>query len=396
MYADLLQLVGWRLLSGDFSDYVRFRAVCRHWRSSTDSPSGRGIIDARFRPRRWMMLPDSHGLHPRDGKRRFFNLSLGSFICCRVPLLQDHTILCTVEGLLLVQRLTDDVDGTTVRLLHPFTGDVAKFPPITYHTICLALTGYRLRDGHGRHNLLPSSVTAALSVGADGVPAIMIMLSDVSRVLFATTGDKQWRFSAWSLCPKWGTVSSQGKLYVLQNLMSAEHDDDGELRILQIDPPPRHEGMSGYIPYLFPAPKVIAVCPSSMLRRPFNLVECDDSEVLLIGYDDAVLSKRVIVYRVDDLVLGSVVPLTSIRGNALLIDIPRSLSVGSKAMPLIMGDTVVRRDPMCDKSLQQYHLGTATWSSRAAGCDEPPAADGPCLCNLLHHIYGACHCAVTR
>jgi hypothetical protein len=223
----------------------------------------------------------------------------------------------------------------------------------------------------------------------------MIMLSDVSRVLFATTGDKQWRFSAWSLCPKWGTVSSQGKLYVLQNLKSDDDDDnEGELRILQIDPP-QHEAMPGFTRSSFPAPKVITVCPSTELRRPFNLVECD-SEVLLIGYNHAVISKRVLVYRVDDLVLGGVVPLTSIRGNALLTDIPRSLSVGSKAMPLIMGDTVVRRDPMCDKSLQQYHLGTATWSSRAAGCDEPPAADGPCLCNLLHHIYGACHCAVTR
>ncbi|KAM0854963.1 hypothetical protein ACQ4PT_050086 [Festuca glaucescens] len=320
MYADLLQLVGWRLLSGDFSDYVRFRAVCRHWRTSTDSPSGRGIIDPRFHPRRWIMLPDSHGLHPGDGKQRFFNLSLGSFICCRVPLLQDHTILCTVEGLLLLQRPTDDEDSTTVRLLHPFTGDVAKFPPITYHTICLASTGYRLREGHGRHNLLPSSVTAALSVGADGVPTIMIMLSDVSRVLFATTGDNHWRFSAWSLCPKWGTVSSQGKLYVLQNLMSDDDDvDEGELRILQIDPP-RHEAMPGFTTSSFSAPKVIAICPAGKLRRPFSLVECDDSEVLLVGYDDAVLSNLVIVYRVDDLVLGRVVPLTSMHQGQCSLD----------------------------------------------------------------------------
>ncbi|CAM0910677.1 unnamed protein product [Alopecurus aequalis] len=389
MYADLLQRVGWQLLSRDMSDYVRFRAVCRHWRSSTDCPSGRGIIDPRFHPRRWMMLPDGHGLHPTDGKKRFFNLTLGVFIRCRVPLLEDHRILCTVEGLLLLQRQDDDQDNA-ICLLHPFTGDVAMFPPVTYRVISLASAHYRSPEIS--HNLLPSSVTASLSVSADGVPMIMILLSDTRRVLFATTKDKQWSFSTWSVYPETNdcTISSQGKLYVLHNCKSS-----GELHIFKIDPP-RHEMISRFTPYLFPPPKVIATCPSGKIHKPFKLVECD-SEILLVDFSDpVVLSKpMVVVYRIADLMLERFVPLTNLKGNALLIDIERGMSVGFKVMPIIMGDTVVRRDPTCDTNLEQYHLGNGIWSSRAGGCQKR-GDNGPCTCNLIHHIYGACHCVVNQ
>ncbi|XP_048557632.1 uncharacterized protein LOC125538419 [Triticum urartu] len=105
--ADLARHVGWRVLAGDLLDYVRFRAVCSHWRSATMSPRGHGITDPRFHPRRWMMLPEGHGLHPA-GKKRFFNISTGVFVRHRVPLLLDYNYLvfCPVEGLLLLQGNT--------------------------------------------------------------------------------------------------------------------------------------------------------------------------------------------------------------------------------------------------------------------------------------------------
>ncbi|GJN17221.1 hypothetical protein PR202_gb04272 [Eleusine coracana subsp. coracana] len=61
---DLVEQIGWRVLAGDLRDYVRFRAVCSHWKSSTACPRGRGLVDPRFHPRRWMMLPEDHGLYP--------------------------------------------------------------------------------------------------------------------------------------------------------------------------------------------------------------------------------------------------------------------------------------------------------------------------------------------
>jgi hypothetical protein len=77
-----------------------------------------------------MMLPEGHGLHPghpdHRGFVRFFNLDTGAFARAHLPLLADHAILDTVDGLLLLHRN----DDTAIRLLHPFTGDVAEFPPL--------------------------------------------------------------------------------------------------------------------------------------------------------------------------------------------------------------------------------------------------------------------------
>ena len=90
LHEDLVSLIGWRVLAGDFRDYIRFRAVCPHWRSSTTCPRGRGILDPRFYPHGWMLLPEGRGLYPGHGKLRgyvrFFNLSTGAFVRVRLPL----------------------------------------------------------------------------------------------------------------------------------------------------------------------------------------------------------------------------------------------------------------------------------------------------------------------
>jgi len=103
---DLVELIGWRVLAGDLLDYVRFRAVCSHWTKSTLRPRGRGIVDPRFHPRRWMMLPEGHGLYPGHpnlgGYVRFFSLSTGRFVRVHLPLFDDHIVLDSVDGLLLL------------------------------------------------------------------------------------------------------------------------------------------------------------------------------------------------------------------------------------------------------------------------------------------------------
>ncbi|CAO2192108.1 unnamed protein product [Urochloa humidicola] len=65
LHEDLVDLIACRVLAGDLRDYIRFRAVCPNWRSSTACPRGRGIVDRRFYPRRWMLQPEGHGLYPR-------------------------------------------------------------------------------------------------------------------------------------------------------------------------------------------------------------------------------------------------------------------------------------------------------------------------------------------
>ncbi|XBI60566.1 hypothetical protein VPH35_041482 [Triticum aestivum] len=359
--ADLLELIGWRVLAGDLVDYIRFRAVCTHWRSSTVCPRGHGITDSRFHPRRWMMLPGGHGLHLGDGTKSFLNLSTGVFVRPRITLLEDHSVLCSVDGLLLMQRQHGEQEGP-ICLLHPFTGDAEKFPPITYHTV-LRSGSTHFNSHNGCTYLLPGSVTASLSINTQGVAVITIVLRDMPRVLFATTKDKQWRLSSWSFSPNQSTISSQGKLYMLQPKPAST----SELQIFQIDPH-RPEKNSGFSPSLFPPPKVIAVCLKSMINSLFDFVE-SDSEILLVGSCDYMFYKRMVVYRIADLIQGRVVHLASIGGNALLVGlrssgsgIGRNLCVSSKAMPTIAGDTIVRQVPTCAKYLEQYHIGTGTWS----------------------------------
>ena len=97
---DLIRLISSRVLAGDLLDYVRFRAVCGSWRSATASPRGRGVVDPRFHPRRWMMLPEGHGLHPGHphlrGYIRFLNLDTGTLVRAHLPLFSDHCVVDSV------------------------------------------------------------------------------------------------------------------------------------------------------------------------------------------------------------------------------------------------------------------------------------------------------------
>uniref|UniRef100_A0A8I7B7Y4 Uncharacterized protein n=2 Tax=Hordeum vulgare subsp. vulgare TaxID=112509 RepID=A0A8I7B7Y4_HORVV len=162
--ADLVGLVGWRVLAGDIRDYVRLRAVCPDSRSSSDCPRGRGVVDPRFYPSRWMMLPEGHGLYPGHGKLRgyvrFFNLSTGVIVRCLLPLFKNHCILDSVDGLRLLQRDED----TAIRLLHPFTGDIVDLPPLA---TLLRLPGANLTLVEMARPYLRSIGATSVSVWAD-------------------------------------------------------------------------------------------------------------------------------------------------------------------------------------------------------------------------------------
>lgn len=143
LHEDLVRLVGWRVLTGDLLDYVRFRVVCSSWRSSTECPRGRGIVDPRASTHgaRWMMLPEGHGLYPGHGKLRgyvrFFNLSSGAFVRVKLPIFKDHCVdLDSVDGILLLQRDQD----TAILLLHPFTGDIVDLPQLATLLPCVTLS----------------------------------------------------------------------------------------------------------------------------------------------------------------------------------------------------------------------------------------------------------------
>ncbi|KAE8810534.1 hypothetical protein D1007_12747 [Hordeum vulgare] len=128
-------------------------------------------------------------LHPRVDKRRFLNLATGALACVSsLPLLMDCRVLDSVDGLLVLYKA-----NATTLLLHPFTGDIVKLPPL--HWNLLDVVGGRYDD-----SVQPKFV-ATLSVSADGVIIVMIVHQYIRRVFFATSKDRQWRVSNWSLSP---------------------------------------------------------------------------------------------------------------------------------------------------------------------------------------------------
>ncbi|KAF7083704.1 hypothetical protein CFC21_087467 [Triticum aestivum] len=375
LHGDLVRLVGWRVLAGDLLDYVRFRAVCPYWRSSTVCPRGHGIVDSRFHTRRWMMLPEGHGLHPReDGKKRFFNLSTGVFVRPRLPVLRDHFVLCPADGMLLVLRPRTYTQGDHPCLLHPFTGDVVELP-----------ADITLPENLERR-LLPINVFAAVSTSPDGVLGVMVTFQNTPFILFASTNDKRWSlcaFPGFRPHPHASPLSFKGQLYMLQEQISSS-----EVNILRFDPPWQdHSTTLGLASSSLLSPKLVATCPADKFHLP-ELVECD-SEILVVGNKE---TTHILIYRLADLAQGKFVPVKSIGGNALLIDSKRNPSFSLSAVPTTTGDTIVLADRTPDKYIFQYHLSSDTWSSRVGGCAEHGCSMECCTCSLIDHMCNTCRC----
>ncbi|XBI60528.1 hypothetical protein VPH35_041448 [Triticum aestivum] len=377
LHGDLVRLVGWRVLAGDLLDYVRFRAVCRYWRSSTICPRGRGIVDPRFHPRRWMMLPEGHGLHPREGsKKRFFNLSSGAFVRPRLPLLRDHFVLSSAEGLFVIVR--GQQYGNSVCLLHPFTGDVVELPENITMPVDITLPEIL------RPLSLPTNAFAAVSTSPDGVVWVMIAFQNTPFILLASTRHKRWSVSALPFYPHASPLSFKGKLYMLQ-----EQRSSSELNIFRIDPPwQEHSTTSGLPSSSLLSPKLVATCPADKFPTP-ELVECD-SEILVLGNREA--TQTMLIYRLADLAQGMFIPVKSIGGNALLIDTKRNPSFSFSAVPAITGDTIAFADRIFAKYILQYHLSSDTWSSRVGGCEEHGCSMECCTCSLIDHMCNICRC----
>ncbi|KAI5009471.1 hypothetical protein ZWY2020_011608 [Hordeum vulgare] len=371
---DLVRLVGWRVVAGDLLDYVRFRAVCTHWRSSTVSPRGRGIFDQRFHPRRWMVLPDGHGLHPKDnkGKKRFFSLSTGVSVCPRLP--DDYRVLDSVDGILLLQRRQGQ---GSIRLLNPFTGDIAELPPLgsVVSDSELHLSSHEISS-----HVVPGGVVTSVTVSLDGAAVVMIWILEFSRVIFATTKDNHWSQSTRKFILTRRPISVQGKLYVLCYDLPSHAQ-----QVLQIGPPVHEHGTTSGLgsPFL-PPPKLIATCPTIKCRDGFGLAECN-SEILVMAYKDSTHT-HMVVYRVTDLVLGKVIPVTNIGGKSVFCDTKTSMqTVDNGVIPTIASDTIVLRRHHERCHPWQYHLDSSTWS---------PTTHPMSHCGLICHIYDCCACTL--
>ncbi|XBI24636.1 hypothetical protein VPH35_049713 [Triticum aestivum] len=376
LHADLVRLVGWRVLAEDLLDYVRFRAVCTHWRFSTVCPRGRGIVDPRFHPGRWMVLPEGHGLHPDDkAKRRLFSLSTGVSVCPRLP--EDYCILDSVNGILLLQRRQQQHDQGSIRLFNPFTGDIGELPPLGS---VVSDSKLHLSFDEISSHVVPGGVVTSLIVSSDGAAAVMIWLVELSRVIFATTKDRQWSQSTRMFIRTRRPISFQGKLYILCYDLPSH-----ALQVLQMGPPVYEHGTTlGLGSSFLPTSKLIATCPTIKMSDGIGLAECD-SEILVIAYKDSTHT-HMVVYRVPDLMLGKVIPVTDIGSKSVFFDTKTSMqTANSGVIPTIASDTIVLRRHHERCHPWQYHLDSGTWS---------PTAHPMSQCGFICHIYDCCGCTL--
>jgi hypothetical protein len=323
------------------------------------------LFDPRFHPRRWMMFPEGHGLHPGHtklrGRVRFFNRDTGAFATIHLPLFKDHAALDDPDSLLLLQRDAD----TAICLLNPFTGDFVHLPPLRSLLPQLyRQTPYYTRLGD-KHNLAYlRGICAAVSVTpVTGTITVIVALEHLCRFAHASTGDRSWTLASWKVVDGTGrSLAFHGSLYMVY------HGGSKDLSIMRLDPPLLDES--------WPEPQTIAKFPRKLMTVP-QLVDCDD-EILVVG-------GTVVVTRLADLLLHGrrpVVPLTNIGDHCLFFG-RRSLAVSCKGLPSVAGNCIILCDSFED-DLRQYHLGDDTLS---------PACDGhigrtppPSPHSIIHHL----------
>ncbi|KAI4982431.1 hypothetical protein ZWY2020_022923 [Hordeum vulgare] len=118
-------LVAEHLLRNDVVDLVRLRAVCRSWRASSAHLRAQGVLDRRFHPRRWIVLPKEFSI---CGRRRLLNVFTGESIYQGIPyvdLLSEYVLATMFEGLVL------QLGTCAGHLINPLTGQVAGLPSAT-------------------------------------------------------------------------------------------------------------------------------------------------------------------------------------------------------------------------------------------------------------------------
>ncbi|KAM0846216.1 hypothetical protein ACQ4PT_055813 [Festuca glaucescens] len=267
LHVDVLELIADRVLAGDLLDYIWFQASCKHWRASTPCPLGRGLVDPRFHSRQWTMFPEGSGLHPGHpalgGYIRFLNIYSGIFIRVHLPCFEDHSVLDCPDGLLFLQRNKD----ASICLLHPFTGDVAEFPHLA--SLCLYMSKFGIFL-NGPYDLRLRMAHAAVSVDAGGTITVMLALSHLERMAYASTGDQQWTHTSWLMSGMRTAVAFRGSLYMVRG------SKPGPWQIMRVDPPDSSSSSS----WSFTPPQTVATCPADQMTKPY-LVECN-SELLVV------------------------------------------------------------------------------------------------------------------
>ncbi|KAF7101761.1 hypothetical protein CFC21_103003 [Triticum aestivum] len=223
-------------------------------------------------------------------------------------------------------------------------------------------------------------VRASVSVNLVGTVSMMLALTSLDRVVYASTGNRQWTPTSWKMKHLYSALPFGGSLYVVDGGWGLEPS-----RILRIDPPEDSNPSSwSVIP-----PQMVTQCPVELLRMP-QLAECN-SELLLVGYDNR--HSRIVLFWVADLLKGvTTMQLTSIGDQAIFIG-GRNMVVNSKSLPSVQGNSITIFNEIGGGlagrgTLPLYDLGSGTWSQGFDG----HFLDGPMPrpYSLVLHVATCC------
>jgi hypothetical protein len=118
-------------LRSDVTDYIRFRAVCKPWRSASIADPKLMGMNPRFFPRNWEMVRGQKAR--REETTRFFNGVTGASIQLKIPLEYGEVIASADGCLLLALRRTGKHE---MRLFNPVTRAVADLPEVLDIHVC--------------------------------------------------------------------------------------------------------------------------------------------------------------------------------------------------------------------------------------------------------------------
>jgi hypothetical protein len=152
----------------------------------------------------------------------------------------------------------------------------------------------------------------------------MLAFNNSLNAAVATSHDNQWTMVSWTVpIPQThGPLQIRDKLYVVNNTR------------LHLSATNIYE-IGAHLP---DGPKLITTCPRGILYGPLYLVEYD-SEIIVVGHTDAKLSS-VMAYKLADIAMGVFTPVTSIGDKTIFLG-ARTLCVSSKALPTVLGNTIV-------------------------------------------------------
>lgn len=158
--------------------YVRFRGVCSSWRRFTAAPNH---MESRFRPKNWvLMMAGEAKIAAADEEQCYLNIRTCTSLRINIlDLLTNHTILSTVDGLLVLMHN----ETTNVCLLNPITRSFTHdLPPLS--TVLTMIPAGGQVDVEHLHRVLVSVQFASSTV--------VLNFRDFPLVVYAKAGDRRW------------------------------------------------------------------------------------------------------------------------------------------------------------------------------------------------------------